>query len=202
MKSGLSLGLNIEQIAHDLKNHLGIIKTLLLDLKSGYKIDTASIEDSLLVIEKINNLGNSLSYSSSSIKKASNDEITLENSLLEIIRSILNFEKEENDIEKININIILSNENFLDDKDFKKVNLESNFVEISAPKNPKDILTRYLLKPQTQKNPAIKILSFYFHNLLNLNNKKLCRIIINEKEKIDACFETSPKFIDIVSESF
>jgi hypothetical protein len=65
----IDFGALLDQISHDFKNHLGIIETLLQDIKLGHTVDTESMEDALLTLERIHLLSKSIQRSGTICRK-------------------------------------------------------------------------------------------------------------------------------------
>lgn len=86
------LGLLLQNIAHDYKNKLGIIGTIVKDLKEGYKIDMESLDDSLSAYENLCDLSRILEqagYLINSLKKTDSNEKSRSQSEIDSNKEIL-----------------------------------------------------------------------------------------------------------------
>jgi len=93
------LGLLLQNIAHDYKNKLGIMGTIVKDIKEGYKIDLESLDDSLSAYENLCDLSrileqagyiiHSLEKTNISVKTPSQNENDCKNEILKLLEQAL-----------------------------------------------------------------------------------------------------------------
>lgn len=86
MSGSNSLGHFLEELSHDIKNHLGILQTLLEDHKQGYQLDQESIDNGIIAVQKIKLVSSILQKGA---KLCSDEEISPDNFSKQKISQIL-----------------------------------------------------------------------------------------------------------------
>jgi hypothetical protein len=72
MSLNQEFGTIIKDIAHDYKNQLGILETLIRDVKSGYQVDQESCDDGLEAVRKTLSLSKILQLGGSKLEEINN----------------------------------------------------------------------------------------------------------------------------------
>ncbi len=163
------LGILLEQISHDMKNHLGILETLIQDLRHGYSIDQSSLEDSLATIEKINLLGSTIQKCGVICRKTdSGGDFSSYTTALHILESALILKNNNYKNENYNYQLIIKTSKTED--------------EVSIPLRgdsgtPGDIEALFTNPPNTS---SIRTLMSIFKLILKISGSTDCSLYLRE----------------------